>query len=200
MADARRTRSSFDPLPYYKWLVTDYRASRRVQRLPWELRGLLRELLDEQWIEGALRDDVNYLAEVCGCPVGVMAEAWKTLKDFFPPIDGMDGVFLQNRKLESVRSAQDRIRAERRMAGAKGGLAKAKNENGGKGLVASAGNSQQVPYSSTEQSKAVAGGGRGAAPLRRAAPAECPRCGGVGAHTPDCVIGRFENGGPDDGQ
>ena len=35
------------PLPYYRWYVTDYRASRNANRLSCTERGLYRELLDE---------------------------------------------------------------------------------------------------------------------------------------------------------
>ncbi len=113
------------PLPYLRWYVSDYRASRRVQRLTWQERGIYRELLDECWVEGSIPDDVDRLAEIAGCPKGVMAEAWTNLKPMFSPIDGMDGMYLNSRRLEIERSEDDAFRVRMANAGRKGGLAKA---------------------------------------------------------------------------
>lgn len=113
------------PLPYLRWYVADYRASRRVQRLSWQERGIYRELLDECWIEGSIPDDVDRLAEIAGCPTGVMAEAWKNLRPMFTPIEGMDGMYLTSRRLEIERSDDDAYRVKMANAGRKGGLAKA---------------------------------------------------------------------------
>ena len=113
------------PLPYLRWYVTDYRASRRVQRLSWQERGIYRELLDECWIEGSIPDDPDKLAEIAGCPRGVMAEAWVNLKPMFQPIEGMDGMYLTSRRLETERSDDDAYRVRMANAGRKGGLAKA---------------------------------------------------------------------------
>lgn len=113
------------PLPYLRWYVTDYRASRRVQRLSWQERGIYRELLDECWIEGSVPDDIDRLAEIAGCPTGVMAEAWKNLRPMFAPIEGMDGMYLTSRRLESERSDDDAFRVNKSHAGRLGGLAKA---------------------------------------------------------------------------
>jgi uncharacterized protein YdaU (DUF1376 family) len=113
------------PLPYLRWYVTDYRASRRVQRLSWQERGIYRELLDECWIEGSIPDDPDKLAEIAGCPRGVMAEAWANLKPMFVPIEGMDGMYLTSRRLETERSEDDAYRVNKSHAGRLGGLAKA---------------------------------------------------------------------------
>lgn len=113
------------PLPYLRWYVSDYRASRRVQRLTWQERGIYRELLDECWIEGCIPDDVERLAEIAGCPKGIMAEAWTNLRPMFMPIEGMDGMYLANRRLETERSEDDAYRVKMSNAGRKGGLAKA---------------------------------------------------------------------------
>lgn len=194
MADAPRSRtvrSERDPLPYYIWFVLDHRANRKVRRLGWEARGLLRELFDEQWLEGAIPDDINRLAEICECPVGIMAEVWPKLKEFFVPVPGLDGMYLVNLKLESVRTKADAVRASRAVAGASGGRAKATKHKSDQHLLALGGNSQHKPYSSSEQSKSVSRDA-GASRVERAPPSECPRCGGKdGAHQTGCVIGRF---------
>jgi uncharacterized protein YdaU (DUF1376 family) len=113
------------PLPYLRWYVADYRASRRVQRLTWQERGIYRELLDECWIEGSIPDDPPRLAEIAGVPQGVMAEAWVHLRPMFVEIDGLDGMYLTHRRLETERSEDDAYRVRMANAGRKGGLAKA---------------------------------------------------------------------------
>lgn len=113
------------PLPYLRWYVSDYRASRRVQKLTWQERGIYRELLDECWLEGSIPDDVDRLADIAGCPRGVMAEAWANLKPMFVPVEGLDGMYLSNRRLEVERSEDDAYRVRMAHAGRKGGLAKA---------------------------------------------------------------------------
>jgi uncharacterized protein YdaU (DUF1376 family) len=115
------------PLPYLRWYVTDYRASRRVQRLTWQERGIYRELLDECWVEGAIPDDPKRLAEIAGVSQGVMAEAWQNLRPMFVEVDGLDGMYLTSRRLEIERSEDDKQRTKRAWAGRKGGLAKASN-------------------------------------------------------------------------
>jgi uncharacterized protein YdaU (DUF1376 family) len=136
------------PLPFLRWYVTDYRASRRVQRLSWQERGIYRELLDECWIEGSIPDDPDKLAEIAGCPRGVMAEAWANLKAMFVPLEGMDGMYLTSRRLEAERSEDDNFRVKKSHAGRLGGLAKASSA---KQKLANP--SQQLEQ--LEQSKAV---------------------------------------------
>lgn len=112
-------------LPYYRWYVSDYRATRAVQRMDYVTRGLYRELLDECWVEGAIPDDPEKLADICGCPIGVMAEAWKVLRERFTPLNGLEGVYLTSKRLEVERTDSDKLRAVRALAGRKGGKSKA---------------------------------------------------------------------------
>jgi hypothetical protein len=109
-----------DALPYYRWLVRDYRSNRKVQRMGYIARGFDRELLDEQWIEGSLPTSMAALAEICQCPVKGMEKAWP---DIAPCFDESDGRLI-NLKLESLRTAQDSTRVKRIEAGRLGGLAK----------------------------------------------------------------------------
>lgn len=145
------------PLPYLRWYVSDYRASRRVQRLSWQERGIYRELLDECWIEGSIPDDIDRLAEIAGCPRGVMAEAWTNLKPMFSPIEGLDGMYLTSRRLEIERSEDDAFRVKMANAGRKGGLAKASKAK--QGLAKP---SQQLEQ--LEQSKSSSGASASASP------------------------------------
>jgi hypothetical protein len=59
--------AAFEAMPWYRWLVKDYRANRKVQRTGYIARGLYRELLNEAWIEGSLPNDLAALADICGC-------------------------------------------------------------------------------------------------------------------------------------
>lgn len=113
-------------LPYYKWFWQEWRANRAVQRMGYVERGLYRELLDECWSEGGIPNDVAEMAEICGCPVDVMANAWQVLsKRFELSPNGM----LVNERLERERTDKDRVRLARAEAGRKGGKAKAAKEH-----------------------------------------------------------------------
>jgi hypothetical protein len=110
----------FDALPYYRWLVRDCRARRKVQRMGYIARGFYRELLDEEWLEGSIPNDLAALADICGCPVKVMEKAWVEISPCFKEVDGR----LVNEKLESLRTVQDTLRVKRIEAGRLGGIAK----------------------------------------------------------------------------
>ncbi len=111
----RRPSRLGGPLPYYKWLVLDYRASRNANALGYIARGLYRELLDECWMEGHVPDDITKLAVICRCPVSVMQREWVKLRTLFVPVDG-DDARLTNAKLECQRTETDAIRVKRAMA------------------------------------------------------------------------------------
>jgi len=133
-----------DALPYYRWLVRDFRASRKVQRMGYVARGFYRELLDEEWLEGSIPNDLASLAEICGCPVKIMERAWVEILPCFKEVDGR----LVNEKLESLRTEQDMLRVKRIEAGRLGGIAKQIAADA-KHLLAPA---ELVPYSRAEQS------------------------------------------------
>jgi uncharacterized protein YdaU (DUF1376 family) len=138
------------PLFYYKWHWQDWRANRSVQRMNYIEKGLYRELLDECWSEGFIPDDIDSLAEICGCPVDVMANAWQVLSKCFEPCDGG---FL-NERLEKERTELDKIRVKRAQAGSKGGHSKILNEKeseaNAKQMLA---NAKQLPYRRVEKSR-----------------------------------------------
>lgn len=177
----------FKPLPYYPWYPVDYRASRNANRLDYIQRGIYRELLDECWVEGAIPDDIEKLADIARCPVGIMAEAWPVLRKLFFPLDGMDGMFLSSRRLEIERSAEDRARVQRANAGRKGGLARAANAKQNQAALSGASSAQasRAVQSSSENNIALQPLG-GASPLGGLTPALCPWCGSEEGHAPDC--------------
>jgi uncharacterized protein YdaU (DUF1376 family) len=110
-------------LPYYKWFWQDYRANRKVQRMTYIERGLYRELLDECWIEGSIPKSISDLADICGCPDEVMANAWQMLSKCFIEVNDR----YENEKLNSMRTERDQIRVIRSQAGKAGGQAKIAN-------------------------------------------------------------------------
>jgi len=188
VADSRpKPTERFTPLPYYRWYVQDYRASRGAQRLTWQERGIYRELLDECWDKGVIPDDIEKLAEIARCPVGPMAEAWPNIRRLFESVEGMDGIFLQHRRIEIERSVEDKERIRKANAGRKGGLAKAANAkqnlaalSSASGPLASSSSSEQLEQSKAVQSLGVA------SPLGGLTPALCPWCRSVDGHTADC--------------
>lgn len=108
-------------LPYYKWFWQDWRANRKIQRMSYVERGLYRELLDECWAEGYIPNDIKELADICGCPEDVMADAWQVLSSCF--IEVKDGSLI-NEKLHSLRTEKDIERLKKSENGRKGGIAK----------------------------------------------------------------------------
>lgn len=166
------------PLPYYRWYVKDFRASRRVQKLTYVQRGLYRELLDECWISGSIPDDLAKLADICACPIGVIADAWEALKPMFEPTSGMDGMFLNNTRLEDERTEADKVRAARSLSGAKGAKAKQMLANDNKCHIAVKAVAEQSSSSSNSQQKPA---------LALNGPLSCVDCAGRhGIHKPTC--------------
>ena len=83
-------------------------------------KGLYRELLDEAWIEGSLPADMQSLAEICGCPVEVLIQAWPEVAPCFEEREGR----LFNAKLENQRTEKDAERVKKANAGRSGAIAK----------------------------------------------------------------------------
>jgi len=194
MAERKAPTERLKPLPYYRWYPTDYRASRNANRLDHVGRGIYRELLDECWAEGVIPDDIEALADIARCPVGIMAELWPAIRKMFRPTEGMDGMFLVNRRLEIERSESDQERIRKALGGRKGGLAKATNAKQNLAELSSASRPlASSSISSSEQSKAVAFSAPiDALALMARADALCPFCGGAnGTHEPTCKPSRL---------
>jgi len=114
---ARDAKFGVKPLPYYPWYVNEHRASRRVQNLNYIEEGLYRRLLDECWRKGYIVDNLESLAEICRCPVGVMARSWRALRSMFVTLDFGDGDFLTSDRLEVERTQADSKRVKASIAG-----------------------------------------------------------------------------------
>ena len=117
------TTKELKPLPYYAWFWQDWRANRKVRGLSYIAKGLYRELLDEQWSEGSIPNDIEELADICGCPVRVMRKHWPQLSQFFEKQE--DGTLI-NSRLEVERTDKDRGRVSKARAGKLGGLSKSR--------------------------------------------------------------------------
>ncbi len=94
-------------------------------------RGLYRDLLDEQWEKGSVSGDIEDMADICGCPVDVMASAWQVLNRCFTLVNGR----YINETLEQQRTEKDNLRIRLAENGRLGGVAKAQRnqEEFGKG-------------------------------------------------------------------
>jgi len=114
--------SRLDPLGFYPWHWKRWRLSRRVQRLNYIAEGLCRTLLDEQWAEGFIPDDITELALICRCPTAVMEEHWPDLQQFFPLVATGQR---QNANQEENRTEMDRKRIQQSMAGKASAAARA---------------------------------------------------------------------------
>lgn len=143
-------RQISEPLPYYKWYWRDWRGSRAVQKMTALERGIYRELLDEQWRLGSLKNDREWLANAALCTSEEIDAAWPVLAPMFQPLDGTDGQLIANDRLEAERTEADRQRVSRAVAGSLGGKAKASAKH----VLAPA---KHLPYSSSraEQSSST---------------------------------------------
>src|SRR5664279_1733885 len=117
--------SPFAALPYYRWHWRDYRANRKVQSMTYTERGLYRELLDECWAEGFIPDDLDALAEICGCPRDVLEGCWPKLRACF--VEASPGALI-NPRMDKERTEKDAERASKAVAGALGGSVRARAE------------------------------------------------------------------------
>lgn len=142
-------------MPYYPWFVKDFRANRKVQRMNYIERGLYRELLDECWEEGVIPDDPLKLAEICNCPPGVMVEAWPKIRPCFTATEGLDGMLLQNDKLESLRNVSEEKRNQQRLAGLASAEKRRQGERTLNGRQRALNGRQPAEHIRTEQNKAV---------------------------------------------
>lgn len=124
----------FDWFPLYP---RNFLTSRKVKRMSNEEVGIYAKLLFNQWIDGSIPDDIEELANMCGCQKDVMTKAWQRLSACFTE-DGGGGLY--NEFLEEVREEQKDRSEKRSRAGKAGAAAK---HSSGKGTA----NEQQLPES-----------------------------------------------------
>ncbi len=114
------TRPRSEPLPYYRWYWRDWRASRAVQRMPFEARAIYRELLDECWVSGTIPDLTSHdtalqLADIVGTSHDIITTWWSHVRPQFRK----KGRRLYNDRIERERTIADQLRVEKSLAGKK---------------------------------------------------------------------------------
>lgn len=107
--------------PAYQWYPKDALSSARIQRMSLEEEGAYRRLLDYQWLNGSIPEDLGQMARLCkGITKTRMQRIWDVIKDCFIPCPGG----FMNIRLEKVRDDQRRHREERSASGKRGAEAK----------------------------------------------------------------------------
>lgn len=143
--------AELEAMGYYKWHWKDYRADRRVQKMPILARGIYRELLDECWSKGFIPANADELADIVDCEVEEILDSWKYLAKCFCIVEtdsfllelpsksqnslanashslaNSSKIYLHSKKMDEQRTGNDSLRVKRALAGKKGGEAKAAN-------------------------------------------------------------------------
>ena len=110
-----RTSRLESPMPWYRWYASRWRLDRHYQRLSLAEKGLLRELLDECYLEGSFPADPIALVEFLGGELGAIKEMLPRVLPWFE-LSGQDQY--SSPDIEEARIEQDEYRqrqAERRM-------------------------------------------------------------------------------------
>lgn len=108
-------QKDFEPMPYYRWYWRDWRASRAVQRMPWQARAMYRELLDECWVSGSIPNDADTLANIIGTTRDEFDTFWVHVRPMFTK----KGRRLYNARIEHERERANQLRATKSLAGKK---------------------------------------------------------------------------------
>jgi uncharacterized protein YdaU (DUF1376 family) len=106
--------------PAYQWYPKDWKSDTRVQRMTYEQRGIYRELMDTQWLEGSISADPAELARILGIPLPRFRKVWPLINECFTKRD--DGRLVQLR-LERARRERKAFRLKKQKAGRVGGIA-----------------------------------------------------------------------------
>ena len=107
--------------PAYQWNVLDARGDEVFMLMTFEQRGVYRELLDQQWLEGSIPSDPEQLAALLHMPPARFAKVWPLIAGKFRP---KDGGRLVNDRLEVYRRELEAWCQKQAINGAKGGRPK----------------------------------------------------------------------------
>jgi uncharacterized protein YdaU (DUF1376 family) len=111
--------------PAYQWYVADARGDEIYMLMTYEQRGIYRELLDHQWVNGSLpADPVDIGRLLAGFSRTKFLRLWPLISTKF--LQKSDGRWI-NAKLEKQREILDQFIEERRKRGQIGGRRKADN-------------------------------------------------------------------------
>lgn len=112
--------------PAYQHYPKDWASDEAVKLMTWEQRGIYRELLDHQWLEGSIPGDVEQLAVLLRIPlVRFRKKIWPLIATKFTPVDN-DGGRLMQLRLERQRDNQEEFIQGKKIAGSKGGKERAR--------------------------------------------------------------------------
>jgi uncharacterized protein YdaU (DUF1376 family) len=146
---AEKKKRTFEPLPYYPWFWRDWRASRAVQRMHHEARGLYRELLDECWVKGGIPDDAAACADIANCPRRAMERHWDAIRVMFTRAES--GLLI-NERMEQERTESDVDRLNKSKGGKKGAETR-KRQRDTERNTSSTAVQQQLKTSSTDSNR-----------------------------------------------
>ena len=133
--------------PAYQWFSKDWQSDEAVKVMSYEQRGIYRELLDHQWLEGSIPAAVPELAASLKIPLRRFEKIWPAIaKKFKPKGRGR----LANRRLERQRAEQIAYYKKQADNGRKG--AAAKHQRAFSGATGGATNSPQAISSSASAS------------------------------------------------
>lgn len=108
--------------PAYQWYVADARNDEVYMLMTYEQRGIYRDLLDHQWVEGSIPADPALLAVLLHIDTERFRQVWPLIMGKFQP---HRDTRLINAKLEAQRRELDEYIIEQREKGRVGGRRKA---------------------------------------------------------------------------
>lgn len=103
--------------PAYQWNVVDARSDEIYMLMTYEQRGIFRELLDQQWIEGSIPANPEHLAGLLKISSARFAKAWPLIAGKFRP---RESDRLVNDRLEAYRRGLDSFVKNQAENGARG--------------------------------------------------------------------------------
>ena len=133
--------------PAYQYYAADF----EMDTAGWTVDevGIYQRLLNYEWINGALPDDLEKLARIVRISSQKMKKKWPTLKHkFFLNGDGK----LVNRRMEEERENQDRYRQEQSRKGKRGAKKRWPGDSRGHSRGYSTGNGRSIALQSSSSS------------------------------------------------
>jgi uncharacterized protein YdaU (DUF1376 family) len=105
--------------PSFQWYPKDYLSSSAVLRMNLAQEGAYRRLLDYQWMEFSIPDDLEEISVLCRVSTKEMERLWPAIRRCFSSHPEVPGRLI-NQRLEKERAKQKRRKAERSVSGRRG--------------------------------------------------------------------------------
>ncbi len=103
------------------WDVPSWLTSPTRRKLSIGAIGLFRELLDHQWLEGSIPDDIDEIAVIVGKPRSVLEPLWGEVRMLFKRVSGRRNAQRMNIQLQMVRKSKTSRKQQRRGTGRESG-------------------------------------------------------------------------------